>query len=70
MVIGRCQEILTAEIKEKIALFADMDKKAVITGLDVDNIYKIPLIKILKMELISFLISGYVQTIGTLTMNL
>jgi CTP synthase len=44
MVIGRCEEILTPEIKRKIALFADMDESAVITGLDVDNIYKIPLI--------------------------
>ncbi len=44
IVIGRCKEILTKEIKQKIALFADMDEKAVISGLDVDNIYKIPLI--------------------------
>ena len=36
--------MLDESIKEKIALFADIDKEAVITGLDVDNVYKIPLV--------------------------
>jgi len=44
IIIGRCEEILTDHIKEKIAIFGNIDKKDVITGLDVDNIYKIPLI--------------------------
>lgn len=44
IIIGRCSRMLDESIKEKIALFADIDKEAVITGLDVDNVYKIPLI--------------------------
>lgn len=41
-IIGRCQELLTPEIKGKIASFCGVDKKAIFTGLDVDNVYKIP----------------------------
>lgn len=44
IIIGRCSRMLDESIKEKIALFADIDKESVITGLDVDNVYKIPLI--------------------------
>lgn len=44
IVIGRCSEIIDDRVKEKIALFCDLDKEAVITGLDVDNVYKIPVI--------------------------
>jgi CTP synthase len=44
IIIGRCARKLDESIKEKIALFADIDKDAVITGLDVDNVYKIPLV--------------------------
>mgnify|MGYP005838970985 CR=1 FL=1 len=44
MIIGRCAEKLEESIKQKIATFCGVDKKAVITGLDVDNIYKIPLV--------------------------
>ena len=42
IVIGRCSQLLTPKVKEKIATFCDIDKNAVITGLDVDNIYDIP----------------------------
>ncbi len=42
IIIGRCKEYLTPKIKEKIAMFCDIDKNAVISGLDVDNIYDIP----------------------------
>ncbi len=42
IIIGRCPELLSAEIKEKIACFCGVDKKAIFTGLDVDNVYKIP----------------------------
>jgi len=44
LIIGRSAEMLTDEIKNKIATFCDVKKEAVISGLDVDNIYKIPLI--------------------------
>ncbi len=42
IIIGRCSEPLTSEIKGKIASFCGVDKKAIFTGLDVDNVYKIP----------------------------
>jgi CTP synthase len=55
LIIGRCSEILTDNIKEKIAVFCNVKKEAVITGLDVDNIYKIPLV--FEKENISKIIS-------------
>lgn len=42
VIIGRCSEPLTPEIKGKIASFCGVDKKAIFTGLDVDNVYQIP----------------------------
>lgn len=44
IIIGRCSEFLTREIKSKIASFCDVHANAVITGLDVEDIYEIPLI--------------------------
>ncbi|MBN1833895.1 MAG: CTP synthase (glutamine hydrolyzing) [Deltaproteobacteria bacterium] len=44
IIIGRCSELLTPAIKNKISNFCDVDPEAVITGLDVDDIYEIPLI--------------------------
>ena len=44
IIIGRCSELLTPSIKGKISSFCDVDPEAVITGLDVDDIYEIPLI--------------------------
>jgi CTP synthase len=44
IIIGRCSEFLTPSIKGKISSFCDVDPEAVITGLDVDDIYEIPLI--------------------------
>jgi CTP synthase len=44
IIIGRCQTFLTREIKQKIANFCDVAPEAVITGLDVEDIYEIPLI--------------------------
>lgn len=44
IIIGRCSEYLEDRIKEKIAQFCNIGKEAVITGLDVDDIYKIPLV--------------------------
>jgi len=44
IIIGRCPEFLTREIKAKISNFCDVQPEAVITGLDVEDIYEIPLV--------------------------
>lgn len=44
VIIGRCSERLTEKIKQKIALFCNIDKTAVISGLDVPSVYQIPLV--------------------------
>lgn len=44
IIIGRCKEFLTKEIRTKISNFCDVDPSAVITGLDVEDIYEIPII--------------------------
>ncbi|MEK6902882.1 MAG: CTP synthase (glutamine hydrolyzing), partial [archaeon] len=44
IVIGRCSQLLDESVKERISMFCDIEKEAVITGLDVDNVYKIPLV--------------------------
>ena len=58
VIIGRCSEPLAPEIKGKIASFCGVDKRAIFTGLDVDNVYKIPflleeegIVEILKEKL-------------------
>ncbi len=44
IIIGRCSQFLTKEVKTKISNFCDVDPSAVITGLDVDDIYEIPIV--------------------------
>jgi CTP synthase len=44
IIIGRGPEYLTKEVKTKISNFCDVDPEAVITGLDVDDIYEIPIV--------------------------
>lgn len=44
VVIGRCQEYLDDHIKEKIALFGNLQKECVISGPDVESVYEIPLV--------------------------
>lgn len=44
IIIGRCAQLLDDSIKERISTFCDIPKEAVITGLDVDNVYRIPLV--------------------------
>jgi CTP synthase len=44
IIIGRCSEFLTKEVKAKISNFCDVDPEAVVTGLDVDDVYEIPII--------------------------
>jgi len=43
IIIARCAEYLTPKIKEKIALFCDVDTEAVISGPDVKCVYEVPL---------------------------
>jgi CTP synthase len=44
VIIGRCSQFLTKKIKSKISSFCDVSLDAVITGLDVEDIYEIPII--------------------------
>ncbi len=44
VIIGRCSQFLTREIKGKISSFCDVEPEAVVTGLDVEDIYEIPVI--------------------------
>ena len=43
MVMCRCEEPLSREIREKIALFVNLPVDSVISARDVDHIYKVPL---------------------------
>ena len=43
ILLCRTDRMLSNEIKEKIALFANLEKEAVITAKDVDSIYEVPL---------------------------
>ncbi len=42
MIIARCSEELTDKIAKKIALFCNIDPSAVISGVDEESVYKIP----------------------------
>ncbi len=44
ILLCRTDRYLSPEIKEKIALFCNIDKDAVFTAKDVDNIYEVPLV--------------------------
>ncbi len=41
-IVGRCSEELTQSTKNKIALFANIDEKAVFSCKDLDSVYKVP----------------------------
>ncbi len=43
VVVCRSEKPLSKEMKDKLALFCDIDKDAVIQGLDVNSIYEVPL---------------------------
>jgi CTP synthase len=43
MVVCRSESPLSQEIRKKIALFASLPTDAVVSGYDVDNVYKVPL---------------------------
>ena len=44
IIVVRCKEYLTEKNRSKIALFCNISKDAVITALDVDYVYKVPLV--------------------------
>ena len=44
MIIGRCSELISDVVRKKISVFCGIKKDAVITGLDVDSVYKIPVV--------------------------
>jgi len=44
VVIGRCEQYIDEHIKEKIALFGNLQKDCVISGPDVESVYEIPLV--------------------------
>ncbi len=44
MLLCRCDRPLARDLKEKIALFCDVDVEAVITARDVDSVYEVPLV--------------------------
>jgi len=44
VIIGRCSQFLIPEIKTKISNFCDVEPEAVITGLDVEDVYEIPIV--------------------------
>ncbi|MDY6778102.1 MAG: CTP synthase [Candidatus Nanohaloarchaea archaeon] len=44
LIIGRSEDQLEEAVKEKIALFCDVEKDAVISNPDIDNIYRLPLL--------------------------
>jgi CTP synthase len=43
IILGRCDRDIPADLKAKIALFCNVDKDAVFTAVDVNNIYEVPL---------------------------
>jgi CTP synthase len=44
VLVGRCEDPLDPETREKIALFCDVPEDAVFSNPDVDDIYKVPLV--------------------------
>ncbi len=43
IIICRCEEPISSDLKDKIALFCNVDKDAVFSAQDVNNIYEVPL---------------------------
>ncbi len=61
ILLCRTEEFLSTALKDKIALFCNVDKDAVITAKDVANIYEVPLMfnrEGLDDKITSFSISG------------
>jgi CTP synthase len=76
LIIARCSEMLTENIKRKIASSCNLTSDEIITGLDVKNIYKIPVIfeqqriaKIISKKL-NLIVNPNIQKLKTLIENL
>ncbi len=59
IIVCRSTEYLTSDLKEKIALFCDTDKEAVIGLADVKSIYEVPLV--LKAEKLDEIVIKYLK---------
>ncbi len=44
ILLCRCERSIAAEMKDKIALFCDVDARAVVTARDVPSVYEVPLV--------------------------
>ncbi|HMB01276.1 MAG TPA: CTP synthase (glutamine hydrolyzing), partial [Spirochaetota bacterium] len=44
IIIGRCEEYIAEHLKDKISLYCDVKHDCVISGVDVDPIYQLPLV--------------------------
>ncbi|MBN2384678.1 CTP synthase (glutamine hydrolyzing) [bacterium] len=44
IIIGRCAQLLDEKVKGKISMFCNIEKEAVISGIDVECVYEIPFI--------------------------
>ncbi|MFB6114242.1 MAG: CTP synthase [Halodesulfurarchaeum sp.] len=44
IIVGRCEDRLEDEVREKIALFGDVPSRAVFSNPDVEDIYRVPLV--------------------------
>ncbi len=44
IIIGRCSERISESVKNKIALFCNVEKEDVISGIDVKSVYEVPLV--------------------------
>ena len=44
IIIARCSELLSPNIKRKIAMTSNLIEEEIITGIDVDDVYEIPLV--------------------------
>src|SRR5450432_4515227 len=43
ILVCRCERFIPQEMKEKIALFCDVDEEAVVTARDVESVYEVPI---------------------------
>ncbi len=62
VLICRTEKTLSADIKEKISLFCNVQKEAVIEARDVDSIYQIPLV--FKAQVLDEIILGHFKLIS------
>jgi CTP synthase len=44
ILLCRCERSIASDMKDKIALFCDVDARAVVTARDVPSVYEVPLV--------------------------